>query len=47
MRLRAVDEARRLIESKAKLNRLHDKPGDGEDEPLRIQIVGIDPADLV
>lgn len=47
VRLRAVDEARRLIESKARLNRLTDKqPGDGN-EPLRVQIVGLDPADIV
>lgn len=47
VRLRAVDEARRLIESKAKLNRLGDKPEQDPDDVMKIQIVGLDPKDIV
>lgn len=47
IRLRAVDEARRLIESKAKLNKLSDRQAETEDDVLKIRIVGVDPADIV
>lgn len=46
VKLRAVDEARRLVESLAKLNKL-DKMGDDGDKVQKIQIVGIDPSDLL
>lgn len=46
VRLRAVDEARRLIEAGIKLNKL-DAANEGSDEPLVVKIVGIDPADIV
>lgn len=49
VKLRAVDEARRLVTDITKLNGV-DKPakdtGDGEDVPT-IRIVGLDPKDLV
>lgn len=48
VRLRAVDEARRLIESKAKLNRLTDKaPPEEDPDDSGIRVIGIDPADVV
>lgn len=46
VKLRAVDEARRLVESITKLNKL-DAPENDGDGPLRIEIVGIDPQSLV
>ena len=48
VRLRAVDESRRLIESITKLNGV-DKPAKvaEPDRVQRIEIVGIDPADLI
>lgn len=49
VKLRAVDEARRLVTDITKLNGV-DKPakdpGDGEDVPT-IRIVGLDPKDLI
>lgn len=45
-RLRAIDEARRLIESKAKLNQL-DKVIEEQPAVQRIEIVGLDPQSLV
>lgn len=48
VRLRAIDEVRRIVESKAKLNRLGEKPKDDDGvAPMTVRIVGIDPADLV
>ncbi len=47
VRLRAVDEARRLIESKAKLNKLSDKQPEAEDDVMKIRIVGITPEELI
>lgn len=47
VRLRAVDEARRLIESKAKLNRLGDKPKDEDDDSSGIRILGVAISDVV
>jgi hypothetical protein len=48
VRLRAVDEARRIVESLAKVNGV-DKPVAEEDAAAvtRIEIVGLDPKDLV
>lgn len=46
VKLRAVDEARRLVESMAKLNKLDKQTGEAEDT-LKIQIVGIDPKSIV
>lgn len=46
LRLRAVDEARRLIEATIKLNNLAaPDPSDGDDGGIKV--VGINPADLV
>ncbi len=47
VKLRAVDEARRLVESKAKLNGVKAPESEDADDKLTIRIVGIDPADLV
>jgi hypothetical protein len=48
VRLRAVDEARRLIESKAKLNRLNDKPEqDPEQDQGGIRIIGVAVEDII
>lgn len=48
VRLRAVDEARRLIESKAKLNRLNDKPEqDDGGEQGGIRIIGVAVEDII
>ncbi len=47
VRLRAVDEARRLIESKAKLNKLNEKQLESEDDVMKIRIVGITPDELI
>lgn len=47
VRLRAVDEARRLIESKAKLNRLHDKPEEQDDDKGGIRILGVAVEDII
>lgn len=47
VRLRAVDEARRIVESLAKLNRLHEKDESSDSNNLRIEIVGLDPLDLI
>ncbi|QBZ73486.1 hypothetical protein SEA_MISCHIEF19_1 [Streptomyces phage Mischief19] len=48
VKLRAVDEARRLTEALAKLGGA-DKPKAAEDtdEPLTVRVIGINPADLV
>ena len=49
VRLRAVDESRRLTEALAKLHGA-DKPEAAEDdgdEPLTVRVIGINPADLV
>jgi hypothetical protein len=47
VKLRAVDEARRLVESITKLNGVATPDKDtGADGPMQIQIVGVDPADL-
>jgi hypothetical protein len=47
VRLRAVDEARRIVESMAKLQGI-DKPAEAEQQSVtRIEIVGLDPSDLV
>lgn len=48
VRLRAVDEARRIVESKAKLNRLGDKPKDDDESAIpTIRVVGISPDELI
>jgi hypothetical protein len=48
VRLRAVDEARRLIESKAKLNRLTDKPEqDPDTDQGGIRIIGVAVEDII
>lgn len=47
VRLRAVDEARRLIESKAKLNKLDKLDDTDPDDVMKIQIVGLDPSDII
>lgn len=47
VRLRAVDEARRLIESKAKLNRLNDKQEGTDDSSGGIRIIGVAVSDIV
>lgn len=47
VKLRAVDEARRLVESITKLNGV-DKPSDTDaSDTLKIQIVGVDPSALI
>lgn len=49
VKLRAVDEARRIVESITKLNgvAVPDKTDDGKGERLRVEIVGIRPEDIV
>lgn len=48
VRLRAIDEARRLIEAKAKLNRLGDKPKEDENAASGgIRILGVAVEDIV
>lgn len=47
VKLRAVDEARRLVESITKLNGVATPPETDQKDVLRIQVVGIDPKDLV
>lgn len=47
VKLRAVDEARRLVEAITKLNGVAAPVDDGGDGPLKIQIVGVDPKDIV
>lgn len=47
VRLRAVDESRRLVESITKLNGVKPPESDDGDDKLTIRIVGISPADLV
>lgn len=48
VKLRAVDEARRLVESITKLNGVATPEKEaGPDGPMKIQIVGIDPSELV
>jgi hypothetical protein len=48
VKLRAVDEARRLVEAITKLNGVSTPAGEANDgSPMKIQIVGINPSDLV
>lgn len=47
VKLRAVDEARRIIESQVKLNGVAAPAETTGEDALKIQIVGINPADLV
>lgn len=47
VKLRAVDEARRLVESIAKLNKLDKTDDQGKADVPTIRIVGIDPSDLL
>lgn len=47
VRLRAVDESRRLVESIVKLNGVKPPETEGADDKLTIRVVGINPADLV
>lgn len=48
VRLRAVDEARRLIESKAKLNGVTaPKRGEAEDDSSAIRIIGVAVQDII
>lgn len=47
VRLRAVDEARRLLESQAKMDRLYDKNAGDTTETLTVRIVGIDPSEII
>lgn len=47
VKLRAVDEARRIVESITKLNGVSVPDGTDQGGPLKIQIVGIDPSEIV
>lgn len=47
VKLRAVDEARRLVESKLKLNGVTAPKAEDSDTVQTIRIVGLDPRDLV
>ena len=47
VRLRAVDEARRLIESNAKLNKLDAKQSEADDASGGIRIIGVAVSDVV
>ncbi len=48
VKLRAIDEARRIIESKAKLDRLYDKPDLGADmDKGGIRILGVAVEDII
>lgn len=47
VRLRAVDESRRLVESITKLNGVKPPESESGDDKLTIRIVGLDPSELV
>ena len=48
VKLRAVDEARRIVESISKLNGVTSPPkSDDTAEPMRIEIIGLDPKSIV
>jgi hypothetical protein len=46
VKLRAIDEVRRLTEAQSKLSGL-DKQREVTETPLRVEIVGVDPEDIV